>query len=273
MTTEERGQQPQLAAPERPRFAADAAEDLLLGGRRLRAAFMQTPMRFAGRDTPLLRGGVSEPAAILIRSGFAYHACRMSDGRRAILRILLAGDFGGLHNIVMARAMEDVVAANRVGYHMLGAATLREVLVDPCIATFLLAQIAEGRWRADRLAASIGRLDAYARICVLLLDLYDRLRYRGLINRPTFNLPLTQEQIADHLGLTLVHVNRTLRRLREEKIVLVDRQVVIIQDLDRLRDLARGLPQSADLPDASATGERGSELMAEYPPNIPLSVP
>jgi CRP/FNR family transcriptional regulator len=258
LIVDERGQ-PQRVGLERPRFTAAATEDLLLGGRRLRAAFMLTPLRFAGRDTLLLRAGASEPAAILIRSGFAYHCCTMPDGRRAILRILLSGDFAGLHNIVMARAMEDIAAAARVGYHMLGAAALRELLVDPCVSMFLLAQIAEGRWRADRLAASIGRLDAHARICVLLLDIHDRLRHRGLINRPTFNLPLTQEQIADHLGLTLVHVNRTLRRLREEKIVLVDRQVVIIQDMERLRDLAQGLPQSAELPETPAAGERLAE--------------
>ena len=59
---------------------------------------------------------------------------------------------------------------------------------------------------------------------------------------------LSQEQIGDHLGLTLVHVNRTLRRLREERIALVDRQVVIIQDIDRMRQLARGLPEPAELP-------------------------
>ena len=148
------------------------------------------------------------------------------------------------------------IAANRVGYHMLGAAALRELFADPCVSMFMLAQMSEARWRSDRLAASIGRLDAHARLCVLLLDIHDRLRHRELINRPTFNLPLTQEQIADHLGLTLVHVNRTLRRLREEKIVLVDRQVVIIQDIERLRELAQGLPQAAELPEVPATPER-----------------
>ena len=241
---------------ERPRFAGAASEDLLLGGHRLRAAFMQTPVRHVGRDTPLLRAGASESAAILIRSGFAYRSCVMPEGRRAILRILVSGDYAGLHNIVLARAMEDLYAANRVGHHVLGAATLRELLNDPCVSMFLLAQLAEAHSRADRLAASIGRLDAHARICVLLLDIHDRLRHRGLINRTTFNLPLTQEQLADHLGLTLVHVNRTLRRLREEKIVLVDRQVIIIQDIERLRELAQGLPQPAELPEAPTLPER-----------------
>jgi CRP/FNR family transcriptional regulator, anaerobic regulatory protein len=243
---------PRAESWERPRISAAATENLLLGGRRLRAAFLQTTQRVAGRDARLLRAGVSEPTAIMIRSGFAYHSCAMPDGRRAILRILLSGDYAGLHNIVLARATEDVFATNRVGYHVLGAAALRELFADPCVSMFMLAQIAEARWRGDRLAASIGRLDAYARLCVLLLDIHDRLRQRELIGRPTFNLPLTQEQIADHLGLTLVHVNRTLRRLREEKIVLVERQVVIIQDLERLRELARGLPQSAEFPEAPA---------------------
>ena len=45
-----------------------------------------------------------------------------------------------------------------------------------------------------------------------------------------------------------MHVNRTLRRLREEKIVLVERQVVIIQDMERLRELAQGLPEAAEMP-------------------------
>jgi CRP/FNR family transcriptional regulator len=238
----------QLSSSIRPRFAPSTTDDLLLGRRRLRAAFMRTPGRFAGRDTLLLRAGISEPAAIMIRSGFAYHACTLPDGRRAIVHTLLSEDFAGLHNILLAHTMENVYAANRVGYHLLGATTLRGLLADPCISTFLLAQMAEAHWRADRLAGSIGRLDAYARICVLLLDIHDRMRHRGLINRPVYNLPLTQEQIGDHLGLTLVHVNRTLRRLREEKIVLVDRQVVIIQDMERMRELAQGLPEPAEVP-------------------------
>jgi CRP-like cAMP-binding protein len=246
---------PRAGIAERPRFSATATEELLLGGRRLRQAFLQTPLRFAGRDGLLLKAGAAEPAAIMVRNGFAFHSCLLRDGHRAMLRVLVSGDFAGLDSIVLARATEDIYAANRAGYHLLGRAALCELVADPSIAMFILAQLAEQRWRSDRLAASIGRLDAHARLCVLLLDIHDRLRHRGLINRATFNLPLTQEQIADHLGLTLVHVNRTLRRLRKEKIVLVDRQVVIIQDMERLRELAQGLPQAAEMPEAAAVLE------------------
>ena len=92
----------------------------------------------------------------------------------------------------------------------------------------------------------IGRLDAKSRLAAFLLGIHDRLRRRGLTDQLSFNLPLTQEQIADHLGLTLVHLNRTLRRMREERLVNVDRQAVIIRDLEGLRALVRGLPQLAD---------------------------
>ena len=109
-----------------------------------------------------------------------------------------------------------------------------------------MARLSEMRLRSDRLVASIGRLDAQDRICVLLLDIHDRLWHNGLVSRGTYNLPLTQEQIADHLGLTVVHVNRTLRKLREDRIVIVHRQVVIILNHDRLRSSAEGLPQISD---------------------------
>ena len=166
-----------------------------------------------------------------------------------ILDILVPGDIAGLDQIVLMRPIEEITAAGRVGYQALGAAALRELMADPRTALRMVANAAQTRWRADRLAAMIGRLDAQARIGVMLLDLYDRLYRRGLISRATYNLPMTQEQIADHLGLTLVHVNRTLRRLREQKIALLDRQVVIIMDLDRLRAVARGLPQPAEIPE------------------------
>jgi hypothetical protein len=91
---------PRVDRPDRPRFAAAAAEDLLCGSRQLRVAFQQTAQRFAERDTPLMRAGASEPAAILIRSGFAYRSCTLPDGRCTILRILLSRDYAGLYHAV-----------------------------------------------------------------------------------------------------------------------------------------------------------------------------
>lgn len=228
------------------RFAAAATEDLLSGSRELRQAFLAQPARTAERGDRLTAQLGPEPAVILLRSGFAFRSCAMPDGRRAILDVLTAGDMLGLDRIV-AYPTDEFVAASRVSFNALPAGELRRIMADPRVTMQIYALLVDARWRAVRLAVAIGRLDAQSRICLFLLDVYDRLFRRALIIRPTYNLPLTQEQIADHLGLTIVHVNRTLRRLREARLVLVDRQVVIIQDLPRLREMVDGVVQAPEM--------------------------
>ena len=73
----------------------------------------------------------------------------------------------------------------------------------------------------------------------MLLDLYTRLRRRKLILGSTYNLPLSQVQIGNYLGLTVVHINRVLRSLRSERIVDLDKHCVTVLDLERLVNMAR----------------------------------
>lgn len=175
---------------ERPRYAAAVVEDLLAGSRKLRQAFAQAPTRFASRDTPLVRLGDPEPPVILIRTGFAFRSCGLPNGRRAILHIVTPGDFVGLDHLVLARPIEEITAAERVGYNTLPAAHVRELLKDQAINLEVLTLIAQTRWRSDRLAMCIGRFEAPARISVMLLDLYQRLGDHEPISRLSFNLPL-----------------------------------------------------------------------------------
>jgi CRP-like cAMP-binding protein len=140
----------------------------------------------------------------------------------------------------MGASMHEVLAATAVGYRLLKPAQVRELMRDPRIALRALAVVAEEQRRVHRHLTEITRLDSRGRLAAMILGVYERLRRQELISRPTFNLSLTQDQMADHLGITVVHVSRTLRRLREEKIVIVDRQVVIILNLDRLRQAASG---------------------------------
>jgi CRP/FNR family transcriptional regulator len=243
-------------APSTPTGAVPVTEDLLAGGRALRRAFLESPIRYGARDAPLFRITDRAPPVILIRSGFAFRSCVLADGRRAILDVLVPGDVAGLDHIVLSTPISEITASNRVGYHALDPFAVRALLDDRCAALRVFALIAEARWRSDRLAAMIGRLDAQARIAALVLSIHDRLRRRGLTSQLSFNLPLTQEQIADHLGLTLVHVNRTLRRMREERLVLFERQAVMILDMDGLRQLVRGLPQPIEIPEPIMPPER-----------------
>jgi hypothetical protein len=144
--------------------------------------------------------------------------------------------------VIRSAFIQEVTAANQVGYRAMRPAALRDMLANPAIALGVTALMAEVQRRIERRLTAIIRFEALERLSLFLLDIYDRLRRRDLIARPTFNLPLTQLRVADHLGMTMVHVNRTLRRLRQEKLAIVAQQVVMITDLDRLRAVVAGMP-------------------------------
>lgn len=230
---------------------------MLAGARKLRRTFQEKPRSSARRGDILVTDGERDAPALLIRNGFVLASCALANGRRAIIDVLVPGDLVGLDHLVFARPMVEIVAASRVSYSVLDLAGARALMTDPAVCLFLMQEMAQVRWRRDRLAVMLGRLDASAKMAAFLLNIHQRLRCRYLINGMSYNLPLIQEQIADHLGLTLVHVNRTLRRLREQRLAIVDRGVVIIMDYDGLHDLVRGLPEPGYVPDVSLeNGER-----------------
>jgi CRP-like cAMP-binding protein len=161
-------------------------------------------------------------------------------GRRFIADLLLPGEFYGFNYLVIARPQHDLVALGTVGYRALRQDEVRALMASqPAVGVRVAAHLAEMCIRTDRQAA-LRRFDARERIAALLLDVYDRLRGRKLIHGLSFNLSMTQEDIGDHLGLTMVHVNRTLRKLRGERLVHIDRHVVMIMDLVGLRALVEG---------------------------------
>lgn len=223
-------------------YAPAALEEIMEGARLLRRAFMDVPARTASRGAVIVEADASNPPTILLSRGVAYRSTVFRDGRRAISEIVLPMDVTGIDHAVFGHAEHEVVAANAVAYHALDSAKLRGLMQEPRIAVRVLALAGEIRRRADRHITAITRLDARGRVADMVLGIYERLRRNDLVSRPTFNLPLTQDQIADHLGITMVHVNRTLRRLREERVMIVDRQVVIILDLGELRRAAAYSP-------------------------------
>jgi CRP-like cAMP-binding protein len=84
----------------------------------------------------------------------------------------------------------------------------------------------------------VGRRSALERIAHFLLELLTRLQAIGLADECSFQMPLTQELIADALGLSVPHVSRTLKQLREEDLVAVEGPRVIVKDFVALSRLA-----------------------------------
>ncbi|MBV9826549.1 MAG: Crp/Fnr family transcriptional regulator [Alphaproteobacteria bacterium] len=226
-----------------PPFTTPAAtEELLTGGRLLRRAFLEMPARLAGRGEVIVRLGEPNPPLFQLRRGMVFSCSMLPEGRRAITDLLLPFDIGCLEQTVSHHAHQDIIAASACTYRKLSSAAFRELMRNGAVALTVMSLVAEARRRMDRHVAALARLDARERIGGLLLDIYDRLRRQEMINQPCFNLDLTQEQIGDYLGLTVVHVNRILRQLREEGLASFNRHVIIIMDVERLRELVAGLP-------------------------------
>ncbi|RZJ62031.1 MAG: Crp/Fnr family transcriptional regulator [Acidovorax sp.] len=162
----------------------------------------------------LAREGQGNARLFTLYSGWAFRYKTLSDGRRQILNFLLPGDLVGLQ--------QEFGDASAHGVEALTACSLCVFQNDSLWAVFRehprlgydmtwLAAHEEGHVDDNLLTA--GRRNATERVAMLLMHLYRRLDRIGMAEGGTVAFPLTQQHIADALGLSLVHTNKTLRRL------------------------------------------------------------
>ncbi|KQN92817.1 cyclic nucleotide-binding protein [Sphingomonas sp. Leaf231] len=152
---------------------------------------------------------IAEP--LLLLSGWAARVRLLPDGRRQFLSFLLPGDLIGWCDHPYALAVSTVVAMSDVTVCPLPPAETG----TPLHAAYAISRaMDEGHLLAQ--ITRLGRLNAQERISDLLLELHERLTLNGTANSNGFDLPLTQETLADALGLTSVHVNRMLQQARRE---------------------------------------------------------
>ncbi|MFP5329233.1 MAG: Crp/Fnr family transcriptional regulator [Alphaproteobacteria bacterium] len=158
--------------------------------------------------------------ACLLLSGYAVRSKVVASGARQIVSVHMNGELVDLQNSLLERADHSVqtltdcrialvrreeilkIAAERP---MVGRAMWLDTLVDASIFR---------EW-----VANVGRRDARTRIAHLLCEFSLRLKVAGLGENSHYELPMTQEQLADATGLTPVHVNRTIRLLEKDKLI------------------------------------------------------
>jgi len=215
-------------------------DELALGRQEMSAKFYSSPPRILRSSESLAVAVGSRDAIYHLRAGWACRFRDLPNGRRAIVDIYLPGDVIGLDAAIRTRWSEEVLTLTSVTVETIKA---EDALIDftatHSTTLYIIWLLAQQQRRADRLLAALSCLDARGRLATMVLDLYTRLRRRKLITASEYNLPLTQIQIGSYLGLTAVHVNRTVRLLRDERIVQMEKHRVAILDLERLRNLAQ----------------------------------
>jgi CRP-like cAMP-binding protein len=175
----------------------------------LQAAIGQARVVPARRE--LLQEGreISEP--LLIVEGWAARVRILIDGRRQFLSFLLPGEMIGLCRHGQPLAVSTVVALTDMT-----VARVPDCAPDSALAESLAVSIALEEAYLLAQIARLGRLNAQERIGDLLLELHERLSLSQIATGGSFEVPLTQEVLADAVGLTPVHVNRMIQLLRRE---------------------------------------------------------
>ena len=190
-------------------------------------------------DEDLVREGDRPTESTLLLDGFAARYKGLADGRRQITAIHIAGDFVDLHSFLLRRMDHGVVALSPCRTGAVPHEALREITERyPHLARLLwLSTLIDGAIHREWLVA-MGRRPAVSQTAHLICELFLRLRAVGRTEGGSFRLPLTQAELGDTLGLSTVHVNRTLQELRAAGLVTWRDQIVTINDWDGLAAMA-----------------------------------
>ena len=183
----------------------------------------------------LLREGDRPTRCSFLLRGFVYRHKIVGNGGRQIVAIHLPGDFIDVQQMLLDHADHNVQA--------LTAGTLLSVSTEELTdAARVCTGISLALSHQNLIEASIlrewltntNRRDARSRMAHLLCELAMRSEAAGMGSRETFELPMTQEQLGDTLGLTAVHVNRTLKTLSAEGVIVRDKRSLGIADWSEL---------------------------------------
>ncbi|WP_310099713.1 Crp/Fnr family transcriptional regulator [Sphingomonas sp. BE138] len=183
----------------------------------------------------VVREGEACDTLFVVASGWLHGSVQLPDGQRQILRFYFVGDITTTLSIAWGRSAATLQAVSGATlFEMPKAAFGRLFRQHPRLGALLYAvSVSEQVAVADRLT-SVGRTDGMTRIATLLLDIRSRLRVVDGIDGATFELPLTQQDLGDAVGLTKTHVNRSLKALEETGLVQRAGRVIRITDVERL---------------------------------------
>jgi CRP-like cAMP-binding protein len=179
------------------------------------------PAAIVEPSTDLLIEGERVRHGYILDDGWACKYRLLKDGRRQILNFVVPGDVVGAAGDLIRVSDHSVATLTPCRVHLFPATSFAAVGQRfPRVGEALLWSARRELAMLQERVVDLGRRTALERVAHLILELLHRLRVVGLADDGGFDLPLTQGMIGDALGLSIVHVNRTLRRLNEQRVIL-----------------------------------------------------
>ncbi|HEY4143266.1 MAG TPA: Crp/Fnr family transcriptional regulator [Pseudolabrys sp.] len=164
--------------------------------------------------TSFLRVGATSEHLYTVLSGWAFRYKMLDDGRRQILNYALPADMVGLQGALMHEMEHSVEALTPLTLCVFPRAKLWDLYSKfPSLAFDITWLAAREEQLIDEQLVNLGRRTALERTAYLLLHLYVRAEEAGMVKDGTIQFPFTQQHLADTLGMSLVHTNKTLKRL------------------------------------------------------------
>ena len=204
---------------------------------REREALADLPSRrvqFSNGDRIISEGPAPDESCLLI-GGMAIRSHRIGADRTVVSALHVCGDFLDLHAFLLSHLDHDVVALGPCEVEMVPADALRRVTEEHPHLTRML-------WLSTLIDAKIHRtwiamraaLPAARRIGHFLAELHLRLSAVGLVDGPAFDVAFDQRRLAEVLGYSVVHVNRAVRDLRADGLLVWEGRTITLPDLPRL---------------------------------------
>jgi len=186
-----------------------------------------------------LREGTRSEYLYTVLTGWAFRYKMLDDGRRQILNYALPADMVGLQGALMNEMEHSVEALTPLVLCVFPRAKLWDLYSRlPSLAFDITWLAAREEQLIDENLVSLGRRTALERAAYLLLHLYVRAEECGLVKNGSIQFPFTQQHLADTLGMSLVHTNKTLRRLYISKAVRWKGRIFEVLDRQALAGIA-----------------------------------
>ncbi len=191
----------------------------------------------AGSD--ILLAGTHSAHLFTIYDGWCFRYDLMEDGGRQILSLLLPGDFIGLQTEMLGTMQHSVQSLTDVRLCVFSRERIWTIFERfPQLSFDLTWAAACGERTVEVALANVGRRPSFERLAALVMHLYRQLEGLRLVKDGTILWPLTQQHIADLLGLSTVHVNRVLRRLINSGLIRLDGRRLTVVDPGALAEIA-----------------------------------
>ncbi|MGV7216299.1 Crp/Fnr family transcriptional regulator [Bradyrhizobium sp. UFLA05-112] len=196
-------------------------------------------MQRAGSGEDLISEGDSVDSVRIVLSGWLCRYKTLEDGRRQIVNFIFPGETCDAHAYLLTVMDHSIATLTPVVYTEIKRTRFESLVAsDRSLAEAFWCETLVNSAIQREWAINLGRRVALERVAHLFCEIFERLRPVGMVDGNSCIMPVTQMDLADATGLSVVHLNRTVQELRANGLIVLRERTLTITDLDALKDAA-----------------------------------